>query len=83
MIRSKGEAGTGNIVEAVRHLRSILGSLRAIAATTAAGILTMITKSNWWSYTMALGFIASLLVYGGLLLQARTPSQHSDRQPGN
>jgi pyridoxal 5'-phosphate synthase pdxS subunit len=32
MIRSKGEAGTGNIVEAVRHLRSILGSMRAIAA---------------------------------------------------
>jgi len=28
MIRSKGEAGTGNIVEAVRHLRSILGDLR-------------------------------------------------------
>src|SRR6476660_6070869 len=25
MIRSKGEAGTGNIVEAVRHLRTILG----------------------------------------------------------
>jgi pyridoxal 5'-phosphate synthase pdxS subunit len=32
MIRSKGEAGTGNIVEAVRHLRSILGSIRAIAS---------------------------------------------------
>ena len=32
MIRSKGEAGTGNIVEAVRHLRSILGSIRAITA---------------------------------------------------
>src|ERR1700684_2501563 len=30
MIRSKGEAGTGNIVEAVRHLRSILGDVRAI-----------------------------------------------------
>ena len=30
MIRSKGEAGTGNIVEAVRHLRSILGTIRAI-----------------------------------------------------
>ena len=28
MIRSKGEAGTGNIVEAVRHLRSILGDIR-------------------------------------------------------
>jgi pyridoxal 5'-phosphate synthase pdxS subunit len=32
LIRSKGEAGTGNIVEAVRHLRSILGDLRRIAA---------------------------------------------------
>ncbi len=30
MIRSKGEAGTGNIVEAVRHLRSILGDIRNI-----------------------------------------------------
>jgi pyridoxal 5'-phosphate synthase pdxS subunit len=30
MIRSKGEAGTGNIVEAVRHLRSILGSIGAL-----------------------------------------------------
>lgn len=32
MIRSKGEAGTGNIVEAVRHLRSIIGDMRRIAA---------------------------------------------------
>jgi len=30
MIRSKGEAGTGNIVEAVRHLRSILGAIRQL-----------------------------------------------------
>jgi pyridoxal 5'-phosphate synthase pdxS subunit len=30
LIRSKGEAGTGNIVEAVRHLRSILGDVRKI-----------------------------------------------------
>jgi pyridoxal 5'-phosphate synthase pdxS subunit len=30
MIRSKGEAGTGNIVEAVRHLRSIIGDIRRI-----------------------------------------------------
>jgi len=30
LIRSKGEAGTGNIVEAVRHLRSILGDVRRI-----------------------------------------------------
>ncbi len=30
MIRSKGEAGTGNVVEAVRHLRSITGDIRRI-----------------------------------------------------
>src|SRR3954452_5371517 len=30
MIRSKGEAGTGDIVEAVRHLRSIRGSIRRL-----------------------------------------------------
>jgi pyridoxal 5'-phosphate synthase pdxS subunit len=30
LIRSKGEAGTGNIVEAVRHLRSILGDVRRL-----------------------------------------------------
>jgi pyridoxal 5'-phosphate synthase pdxS subunit len=31
MIRSKGEAGTGNIVEAVRHLRSITGDIKRLA----------------------------------------------------
>lgn len=28
MIRSKGEAGTGNIVEAVRHMREIIGGIK-------------------------------------------------------
>jgi pyridoxal 5'-phosphate synthase pdxS subunit len=36
LIRSKGEAGTGNIVEAVRHLRSILGDLRRITQADSA-----------------------------------------------
>jgi pyridoxal 5'-phosphate synthase pdxS subunit len=31
MIRSKGEAGTGNVVEAVRHMRAILGGIRRLA----------------------------------------------------
>ncbi len=31
MIRSKGEAGTGNVVEAVRHLRLIGGEIRRLA----------------------------------------------------
>lgn len=30
MIRTKGEAGSGNIVEAVRHLRQIYGEIRAL-----------------------------------------------------
>ncbi len=30
MIRTKGEAGSGNIVEAVRHLRSVCGEMRRI-----------------------------------------------------
>jgi len=32
MIRTKGEAGSGNIVEGVRHLRHVVGELRALAA---------------------------------------------------
>jgi len=36
MIRSKGEAGTGNVVEAVRHLRSILGDVRKITQADSA-----------------------------------------------
>lgn len=36
MIRSKGEAGTGNVVEAVRHLRSIIGDMRKITMADSA-----------------------------------------------
>ncbi len=32
MIRTKGEAGTGNVVEAVRHARAVMGEIRAIQA---------------------------------------------------
>lgn len=31
MIRTKGEAGTGNIVEAVRHMRAVMDELRKLA----------------------------------------------------
>ncbi|CAN5637687.1 pyridoxal 5'-phosphate synthase lyase subunit PdxS [soil metagenome] len=31
MVRSKGEAGTGNVVEAVRHMRAITGGIRRLA----------------------------------------------------
>ncbi|MDD4811550.1 MAG: pyridoxal 5'-phosphate synthase lyase subunit PdxS, partial [Methanobacterium formicicum] len=34
MIRTKGEAGTGNVVEAVRHMRVIQGTIRELANKT-------------------------------------------------
>jgi pyridoxal 5'-phosphate synthase pdxS subunit len=36
LIRSKGEAGTGNVVEAVRHLRSITGDIRKLTQADSA-----------------------------------------------
>jgi len=32
MVRTKGEAGTGNVVEAVRHMRAVLGGIRQLQA---------------------------------------------------
>ena len=40
MIRSKGEAGTGDIVEAVRHLRSITGELKRLSVLDPAELAT-------------------------------------------
>ncbi len=34
MIRTKGEAGTGNIVEAVRHMRAVMDEIRKIQSMT-------------------------------------------------
>src|SRR5881394_1833614 len=36
MIRTKGEAGTGDVVEAVRHARSIFGEIRKLASLSKA-----------------------------------------------
>jgi pyridoxal 5'-phosphate synthase pdxS subunit len=40
MIRSKGEAGTGDIVEAVRHMRMITGEIRRLATLDDAELAT-------------------------------------------
>lgn len=44
MIRSKGEAGTGNVVEAVRHLRSITGDIRRITQADSAELFDWAKK---------------------------------------
>ena len=40
MIRTKGEAGTGNVVEAVRHMRTVTRELRAIATMDDAQLMS-------------------------------------------
>jgi len=39
MIRTKGEAGTGDVVEAVRHARSVLGEIRRLTALDEAELM--------------------------------------------
>jgi pyridoxal 5'-phosphate synthase pdxS subunit len=40
MIRTKGEAGTGNIVEAVRHMRAVMDSIRKLVNTPEEELMT-------------------------------------------
>ena len=40
MIRSKGEAGTGNVVEAVRHMRAITGGIRRLTTLESEELMT-------------------------------------------
>jgi len=40
MIRTKGEAGTGNIIEAVRHMRAVIGGMRRIQAMREEELMT-------------------------------------------
>jgi pyridoxal 5'-phosphate synthase pdxS subunit len=46
MIRTKGEAGTGNVVEAVRHARAVLGEIRR---------LTMMAPEEMMAYAKNIG----------------------------
>ncbi len=40
MIRTKGEAGSGNVVEAVRHMRTVLGGVRRIQSLPFEELMT-------------------------------------------
>lgn len=40
MIRTKGEAGTGNVVEAVRHMRTIMGEIRRLIGLPKEELMT-------------------------------------------
>lgn len=46
MIRTKGEAGTGNIVEAVRHMRAMQSAIRRLSSMDPAEWMTEAKKLN-------------------------------------
>ncbi|MEM2214338.1 MAG: pyridoxal 5'-phosphate synthase lyase subunit PdxS [Candidatus Nezhaarchaeales archaeon] len=46
MIRTKGEAGTGNVSEAVKHMKQIMGEIRALRAMNDEEILETARKYN-------------------------------------
>jgi pyridoxal 5'-phosphate synthase pdxS subunit len=46
MIRTKGEAGTGNVIEAVRHARAVLGEIRRLTTTP---------PEEWMAYAKEIG----------------------------
>ncbi|MFA5628831.1 MAG: pyridoxal 5'-phosphate synthase lyase subunit PdxS [Dehalococcoidales bacterium] len=51
MIRTKGEAGTGNIVEAVRHMRTVTDSVRELASMPQEKLITF-AKENGAPYEL-------------------------------
>ena len=75
MIRSKGEAGTGNIVEAVRHLRSILGDIRRVTEADSA-------ERYGWAKELAapIGLVEEVAATGRLPVPAVLRRRH--RHPG-
>ena len=54
MIRTKGEPGTGNVVEAVRHMRTVMSDMRA---------LTLMPKEELMSAAKNMGAPYDLVVY--------------------
>ena len=53
MIRTKGEAGTGNVVEAVRHMRTMNREIRQLAQMPVEEV-TGFAKTNGLPYELAL-----------------------------
>ena len=79
--------GIGVVVVAVRLLRvaqqegvaarAATWALVVVAATFVAGVLTVVLHSEWLSFLMAAGFLASTLMYVRLLLVGATVARAS------
>ncbi len=53
MIRTKGEAGTGNVVEAVRHMRTVNREIRQLQNMPFEEVVPL-AKANGWPLSLAL-----------------------------
>ena len=79
--------GIGVVIVAVRLLlvarqediavRPALWALVVVAATFIAGVLTVVLHSEWLSFLMAAGFLASTLMYVRMLLVGTTAARAS------
>jgi hypothetical protein len=79
--------GIGVVVVAVRLLivarqediavREATWALVVVAATFIAGVLTVLLDSEWLSFAMAAGFLASTLMYVRMLLVGATVARAS------
>lgn len=79
--------GIGVVIVAVRLLRvaqqqdvavrEAAWALVVVAATFVAGVLTVVLHSEWLSFLMAAGFLASTLMYVRLLLVGATVARAS------
>ena len=63
MIRSKGEAGTGDIVEAVRHLRAITGEIKRLGTLDEMELMTA-AKEHGAPFDLVRGVAADGLAAG-------------------
>ena len=73
-------AGAANVIRAAgdsdTQRRLARWGAAAIVLTFGAGVTTLITKNDWWSYAMAVGFVSSLLLYVSLLVKSANPAAH-------
>jgi pyridoxal 5'-phosphate synthase pdxS subunit len=46
MIRTKGEAGTGNVVEAVRHMRAVMDGIRRVVSAPDSELMSIVKEMS-------------------------------------
>ena len=54
-----------------RFVGATWSGLAAVLLAFASGMLMFVTDNDWWSFVMAVAFIAAFLIYGSVLLRAQ------------